>query len=369
MANCNGNLFWEGETENENGFGKRRVCIIGAGMSGLLATKYLLRLNLNIIVFEAKPGIGGVWRETFASTKLQTPVSAFEFTDFQWPSHVTTQFPSHSEVMDYFHSYAAHFGLLDYIQFNSKVVEIRYNEKYCEKNLAHAGLWGKNGSPYADSAVWEVGVQKNNAESIEWHRFDFLVLCLGRYGDVPKILSFPPNKGPEVFQGKVLHTMDYSVLDKRSAYELIKGKRVVVIGFQKSAMDFAVECAEANKGGYPCTMVFRTVHWTIPSYKVWGVPLSFLYGTRFAQLLLEKPGQSFLQRIILRLFAPMRWAMSMFVELYLLWKLPLRKYGLVPDHSFRQEISSCQIASLPDSLFPKAEEGFILFPKSSNVNS
>lgn len=153
-----GNLFREGETENENGFGKRRVCIIGAGMSGLLATKYLRSLNLNIIVFEAKPGIGGVWRETFASTKLQTPRSAFEFTDFQWPSHVTTQFPSHSEVIDYFHSYAEHFGLFDYIQFNSKVVEIRYNEKYFEKSSAHAGLWGKNGSPYADNAVWEVGV-------------------------------------------------------------------------------------------------------------------------------------------------------------------------------------------------------------------
>jgi len=42
--------------------------------------------------------------------------------------------------------------------------------------------------------------------------------------------------------------MDYSVLDERSAYELIKGKRVIVIGFQKSAMDFAAECAEANQG-------------------------------------------------------------------------------------------------------------------------
>lgn len=368
MANYNGNLFMEGETENQNEFGKRRVCIIGAGMSGLLATKYLLSLNLNIIVFEAKPGIGGVWRETFASTKLQTPRSDFEFTDFPWPSYVTTQFPSHSEVMDYFHSYAKHFGLLDHIHFNSKVVEIRYIEKCCEKSPGHAGLWGKNGSPYADSAVWELGVQKRNAESIEWHRFDFLVLCPGRYGDVPKIPSFPPNKGPEVFQGKVFHTMDYSVLDERSAYELIKGKRVIVIGFQKSAMDFAAECAEANQGGYPCTMVFRTVHWTIPSDKVWGVPLSFIYGTRFAQWLLAKPGQSFLESVILRLFAPMRWAMSKFVEFYLLWKLPLRKYGLVPDRSFLQEISSCQVSSVPDNLFPKAEEGFILFRKSSNCS-
>jgi dimethylaniline monooxygenase (N-oxide forming) len=65
---------------------------------------------------------------------------------------------------------------------------------------------------------------------------------------LPNIPLFPRNKAPEVFQGKVLHTMDYSVLDENSAYELIKGKRVVVIGSQKSALDFAVDCAEANRG-------------------------------------------------------------------------------------------------------------------------
>ena len=54
------------------------------------------------------------------------------------------------------------------------------------------------------------------------------------------------------------------------------------------------------------------------------------------------------------------------MELYLLWKLPLRKHDLVPDHSFLQEISSCQVTALPDNFFLKAEEGCILFRKSSN---
>ena len=53
--------------------------------------------------------------------------------------------------------------------------------------------------------------------------------------------------------------MDYSVLDEKSAYELIKGKRVVVIGSQKSAMDFAVECADANRGMLHITNMIQHV--------------------------------------------------------------------------------------------------------------
>ena len=137
-------------------------------MSGLVATKYLLNLNMDPIVFELKQGIGGVWRETFASTRLQTPRHEYEFSDFPWPNHVTHKHPTHSEVMDYFQSYAMHFGLLDHIHFNSKVVEIRYiGQEYCESSLEHARLWSKNGGPYADSVVWDLAVQKSNGESIE----------------------------------------------------------------------------------------------------------------------------------------------------------------------------------------------------------
>ncbi|GLJ07579.1 hypothetical protein SUGI_0070130 [Cryptomeria japonica] len=351
--------------ENERKDGCRKVCIIGAGMSGILAFKYLLNTDVNLTVFEAKEGIGGVWRETFASTTLQTPRPAYQFTDFPWPSHVTDRLPTQSQVMDYLNSYAENFGLMDRIQFNSKVVGIRY---IGEQSMECSGLWSKNGGPYTEGRAWEVGVQKRNGGSIEWHHFDFVVMCIGRYGDVPNIPSFPPNKGPELFEGKVLHTMDYSALNKTEAYELLRGKRVIVIGFQKSALDFAVECAEANQGGggKSCTMIFRTVHWTVPyDHKCWGVPLVYLYGTRFTQFLLDKPNRGFLLRSISHLFAPLRWAISKFVEFYLLWKFPLRKYGLVPGHSFLQEISSCQIATLPEKLFSKAEEGLIQFRKAS----
>lgn len=60
--------------------------------------------------------------------------------------------------------------------------------------------------------------------------------------------SYPSNRGPEVFNGKVLHTMDYSKLDKDSARLLLQGKKVAIIGYKKSAIDLAMECAQANQG-------------------------------------------------------------------------------------------------------------------------
>lgn len=74
------------------------------------------------------------------------------------------------------------------------------------------------------------------------------MVCIGKYGDIPKIPTFPQHKGPEVFQGQVLHSLDYCKLDKQATSQLLKGKKVAVIGYKKSAIDLAVECAEANQG-------------------------------------------------------------------------------------------------------------------------
>lgn len=41
--------------------GIRSVAVIGAGISGILATKYLLHAGLDVTVFERNEKLGGVW--------------------------------------------------------------------------------------------------------------------------------------------------------------------------------------------------------------------------------------------------------------------------------------------------------------------
>ncbi|EOA14394.1 hypothetical protein CARUB_v10027589mg [Capsella rubella] len=310
---------------NYNMHTSSRVAIIGAGVSGLAAAKHLARHRPQ--VFEASDSIGGVWRKcTYETTKLQSVRVSYEFSDFPWPNRCESSFPTYVEVLDYLEAYAKHFDLLKYIKLNCKVVEVRF---IGDGQDLHMGNIGAYGNLLPGKPVWEVAVRTEHGD-IKWHAFEFLVLCTGKYGDVPRIPTFPVKKGPEIYKGEVLHSMDYSKLDKEKASLLLRGKNVVVIGSKKSAIDLALESALANQGeeGKTCTMVVRTPHWVIPHY--W------------------------------------RAAVSRFIESYVLWKLPLEKYGLKPDHPFQEDYASCQMAIMPENFFDEADKGTIRFKRTKN---
>ncbi|KAM6541946.1 hypothetical protein CsatB_006393 [Cannabis sativa] len=63
--------------------------------------------------------------------------------------------------------------------------------------------------------------------------------------------------------------------------------------------------------------------------------------------------------------AVQRRGISKFIEQYLLWKLPLVKYGLKPDHPFEEDYASCQMAILPENFFEEADKGKLKFKKAS----
>uniref|UniRef100_A0A7N0SZX8 Flavin-containing monooxygenase n=2 Tax=Kalanchoe fedtschenkoi TaxID=63787 RepID=A0A7N0SZX8_KALFE len=342
---------------------ERKVAIVGAGLSGLIACKYVLSKGYKPIVFESKSKLGGVWTKTVETTKLQSEKDSYQFSDFPWPESLETVHPDKDQVLAYIESYAQHFDLARHIRFSTKVVSIAYDGAD-EEEMNAWSMWGGTGEGFSNKGKWNINAENTSTSASEVHRVDFLILCLGRFSEVPNIPDFPPNKGPEVFQGQVIHAKDYIDMDYDKAANFVKGKRVTIVGSMKFAMDIAAECSAVNGKDNPCTMLRRTCHWILPDLRPWGVPFALLYFNRFSELLLRKPGQGFLHNILSTALSPVSWSISKFVESYVKWKLPLAKYGLVPEHSFLDDISSCTFAIWPDNFFDRVDSGSIVLKKA-----
>lgn len=77
---------------------------------------------------------------------------------------------------------------------------------------------------------------------------DFLILCIGRFSDLPNFPNFAKGGAAQVFDGMTMHSMEYSNMDDAGAAALVRGKRVTVVGSGKTAFEIASECADANGG-------------------------------------------------------------------------------------------------------------------------
>ncbi|KAE8442765.1 hypothetical protein EG329_002853 [Mollisiaceae sp. DMI_Dod_QoI] len=206
-----------GEAGTEEGaMGKPTVAVIGAGPSGLSVTKNLLEAgDFDITIIEKRGEVGGVWSycedETTTSTLKMTVsnVSKFgnSFTDFpipdEMPPHLTA-----AQTCDYIKSYAKHFDLEKYVQFNTSV-------KWIQRN--------------SEDTKWQLCLGNEKGEEIR--DFDKLVVCNGLTGRA----TTPKIEGIENFKGKSLHVQAFKRPDA------FKGERVLVLGIGNSAADTSTQ--------------------------------------------------------------------------------------------------------------------------------
>ncbi|KAL0440503.1 UNVERIFIED_CONTAM: putative flavin-containing monooxygenase 1 [Sesamum latifolium] len=342
---------------------ERRIAIVGAGISGLLACKHAIEKGFKPVVFEARNNVGGVWSNTIHSTKLQSPKDYFQFSDFPWPESVSETFPDHNQVLDYITSYARRFDLFRHINFNSKVVGINY---VSSEDTSCWSMWGGSGEPFSARGKWDVVVQDalRAVEGAKVYQVEFVILCIGKFSDLPNVPQFPKSKGANVFNGEVIHSMDYAAMDKVEAEKFIENKRVTVVGFRKSALDIAAQIARTNGAKNPCTLLFRRVHWTASENLV---RFTFRNMNRFSELMIHRPHQTLILWFLALVLSPLRWMFSKLAEWYLKWMYPLKEYDMVPDHSLLGQIRSCMLMVLPQDFYQRVKEGSLVLKKSSEL--
>ena len=208
--------------------GRRRIAIIGAGVSGLAAAKCLLEEGLEPVIFEQAPHIGGLWNYDealpdgggvmYRSLRTNTSKHTMAFSDFPLPE-TAPDFPSHSEVLQYLREYATHFGLHTYLHLNTVV--IRSSQQH------------KGSGRY-------VRVQ----ESAFRPRPSRLCLCVAATNAFPQLVH--PH-GTETFSGSFLHSSNYK------GPEEFAGKRIVVAGVGSSGVDIATELSKVAESLYLST--------------------------------------------------------------------------------------------------------------------
>jgi cation diffusion facilitator CzcD-associated flavoprotein CzcO len=187
-------------------------CVVGAGSSGITAAKNLKQLNIPFEALEREDDIGGNWyfgkpnSSVYKSTHLISSKPLTEYSDYPMPSHYP-DYPSHVQVLAYLRDYARHFGVYPHIQFNTSVNSITPN-----------------------GAHWDVAITTAGGHS-ETRTYRGVIIANGHNWD-PK---YPTYKG--TFSGETMHSGDYKTPD------VLRGKRVLVVGAGNSGCDIAVEAA------------------------------------------------------------------------------------------------------------------------------
>ncbi len=223
-----------------------KACIVGAGSSGIVAAQVLDARGIPYEIFEKGSFVGGNWRyendngmsSAYRSLHINTSRRVMAYRTFPMPDHYP-DYPDHFQMAAYFDEYVDHFGLREKIRFRTEVLDAKPVE-----------------------GEWEVTVE--GPAGRETGRYRALLVANGHHWD-PRWPE-PPFPGSDEFAGEQIHVHHYREPD------ILRGKRVLVLGIGNSATDVAVESSRIADATF---IAMRRGAYVIPKY-INGKPIDEL---------------------------------------------------------------------------------------------
>ncbi|KAL1301120.1 hypothetical protein HN51_045758 [Arachis hypogaea] len=208
-----------------------KVAVIGAGVSGLVAARELLRERHDVVVYDQNDSVGGNWiydprtesdplsldpnRETVHSSlhvslRTNLPRALMSFTDYPF---VRTEsdprtFPRRDEVLRFLNRFADEFGVREVTRLKTRVSRV---ERVKDE--------------------WVVESMTRGSESVSREVFEAVVVCSG-HNSVPRVAEID---GIENWRGYQMHSHNYRAPGR------FQDQIVVIVGYGASAFDIAVD--------------------------------------------------------------------------------------------------------------------------------
>jgi thioredoxin reductase len=249
-----------------------RVCIVGAGSSGIIAAQVLHARGVDFDCFEVGSQIGGNWRydndnemsSAYESLHINTSRQLMEYAAFPMPEQLP-DYPNHRQIAAYFDDFVDHFGFRDKITFRTEVVKVQ--------PVASGGydVTVRGVSTGSTSGGSTSGGSTSGTGDPETRHYEHVVVANGHHWD-PRWPE-PAFPGAETFPGEQIHAHYYRTPDP------LVGKRVLVLGIGNSACDIAVE---SSRVAASTDLAMRRGAHIVPKYLL-GVPTDRLTDSPLAR--------------------------------------------------------------------------------------
>jgi dimethylaniline monooxygenase (N-oxide forming) len=188
--------------------------------------------------FEKGSEVGGNWRfendnemsSAYRSLHINTSRGLMAYRTFPMPDDYP-DYPNHFQIARYFDSYVDRFGFRDKIRFRTEVKRVEPVD-----------------------GEWEVSFEDRDGKRGS-ERYRAVLVANGHHWD-PRWPE-PPFPGVEEFEGEQMHVHHYREPD------VLRGKRVLVLGIGNSATDVAVEASRIADATF---LAMRRGAYVLPKY-------------------------------------------------------------------------------------------------------